>query len=408
MLASVSRPAPSFLRDRRRGPPSHRWQRRPSPLSRYAWLAYVAIVIDASLYPFGGWRDLGLGAFDYLVADWPRHALVFDLVVNAIGYVPLGFLTVLALHPRVRGVVAVALATLWCAVLSANLEAVQTYLPARVASKVDLASNVAGGLVGAIVASRVAHVLLDTGRLRMWRARWFSSDASRGLVLMLVWFGALVYPDVFVFGTGGLLKVFDPDRAADLAALIGFTNDDVASTAERFALAEAAVGGLTLFGTGLLFLGLLRGSVRWSLRLALLTAFVAMTVAVATLAHAFLFGETVPWPLLTRGARAGLAAAAIALAVASPLPFRARWALAFASLLGAIALVNVYPDNPYVNAVGLSWTRGKLMNFYGLASGLNLVWPFLAIAYLLRHRTPSPDGGRRRPPAARPVSTAPL
>ena len=30
---------------------------RPSPLARYLLLAYVLLVIYASLHPFSGWRD---------------------------------------------------------------------------------------------------------------------------------------------------------------------------------------------------------------------------------------------------------------------------------------------------------------------------------------------------------------
>ncbi len=379
-----------------------RWQRRASPLSRYALVVYVLIVIDASLYPFAGWRDLGLAPFDYLDADWPRHALPFDLVVNVIGYAPLGFLAGLALHPRVRGVRAVIAATLLCAAMSLDLEALQTYLPARVASKVDVATNVAAGLLGAILAVRTAHVLLDTGRLRMWRTRWFNGDASRGLVLMLVWFGALIYPDAFVFGTGGLLKVIDPDLAAQLASIAGFTGEaDAVASAHRFELAEATVSALTLLGAGMLFFNLQRDATPWSFRVGLLGIFVVATVGFATLAHAFLFEQAAPWPPLTSGARRGIGIAIVLLVVTSALPRRMRWSLALAALVGALVMVNIYPDNPYVNAVGADWTRGKLMNFYGLASGVNLVWPLAAIGYLVRHAGPPPPRRRARPGAAK-------
>ncbi len=398
-MPSLASPSRSI---RHRGVAAHRWQRRSSPLARYALLAYALIVVDASLFPFAAWRDLGIGPFDYLAADWPRRLLPFDFVVNAIGYAPLGFLLVLALHPAVRGVWSVALATLVAGALSIGLEAVQTYLPARVASKVDVASNLLGAVVGAIVAARFAHALLDTGRLRMWRARWFASDASRGLVLSVVWFGALIYPDAFVFGLGGVFKVLDPAWTAWLASLAGLTNgSDAVATAYRFEVAEATIAALTLTGAGLLFFGLLRASHRWPFRAGLLALFVVATVVVKALAHAFLFDEGAVWPWLTQGAREGVAFAAVALIVASLLPRRMRWALAIASFGGALVLVNLYPDNPYVTAVATSWTRGKLMNFYGLASGLNLVWPYVAIAYLLRHRG---DGSVR--PARRGGATA--
>jgi hypothetical protein len=233
----------------------------------------------------------------------------------------------------------------------------------------------------------------------VWRTRWFANDASRGLVLMLVWFGALIYPDTFIFGTGALLKVIDPEWAEYLASLTGFANgNDAGMTALHFERAESTVAALTLFGVGVLFVNLIRDGMRWLPRIGLLIAFLLMTIGVETLAHAFLFDEIPGWPLLTEGAREGIGIAVIALILATLLPARARWALGLAALLGALALINVYPDNPYVNTVGLSWTRGKLMNFYGLASGVNLVWPYLAIAYLLRHRQSPPNEQRRRTP----------
>ena len=243
----------------------------------------------------------------------------------------------------------------------------------------------------------------------MWRNRWFEADASRGLVLMLVWFGALIYPDAFAFGTGGLLKVVDPEAAVRIASLAGLTNDgDVTASAYRFELAEATVSLLTLFGAGTLFFNLLRGTRRWLLRIGLLGLFMATTVGFATLAHAFLFELAAPWPPLTAGARSGIAIALALLLITSPLPRPIRWSLAVAALAGALALVNVYPDNPYVNTVGLAWTRGKLMNFYGLASGVNLVWPFFAIVYLLRHAGPSTDRRGQRPVASRSASAPSL
>lgn len=360
----------------------------------------MLIVVDASLFPFRGWRDLGLAPYDYLFAGWPPHALPFDLLVNAIGYLPLGFIAGLALHPRLRGVATVVAATALCAVLSIHLEALQTYLPSRVASKVDVLANGVGGLVGAVLAARFAHTLLDTGRLRVWRTRWFASDASRGLVLVVVWFAALVYPDAFVFGTGGLLKAFDPAASDLLAAAAGFADQsDAVATASRFQLAETTVAASTLLGAGLLFLNLMRAGLPWPRRVVLLALFVLATAAIATFAHEFLFDQ-ITWPVLTAGARTGLVLAATGLLVATLLPSRLRWLLALTAIVAALILVNIYPDNPYGNAVGLAWTRGKLLNFYGLASGLNLVWPYLAIVYLLRHRGSATPAARKRETAA--------
>ena len=67
------------------------------PLPRYLALAYAALVIYASLHPFAGWRDLGVPAFAFLDAGWPRYWTAFDLAINVVAYVPLGYLLALAL-----------------------------------------------------------------------------------------------------------------------------------------------------------------------------------------------------------------------------------------------------------------------------------------------------------------------
>lgn len=368
--------------------PLRAWQRRASPLARYGLVAYTLIVLDASLYPFHGWRDLGIAPFDYLWAAWPPRPLPFDAGINVLGYLPLGFLAGLALHPRFRGSLLAIGAVIYCALLSIGIEAMQTYLPARVASKVDVLCNVTGGLIGALFAARFAAPLLDTGRLRMWRAQWFASDASRGLVLLGVWFGALVYPEAFALGTGGLLKAFDPAWSDRIAVVVGFAAQDPDSTAARFRIAEGTVSALALLGAGLLFVNLQRGAARRSTRLLLLVAFIGATIAVKAFSHTFLFADAGRWPLLAPGARWGLLVGSAALLLAWWLPMRVRWALGLAALIGSVALVNIFPDNPYANPVGLAFTRGRLMNFYGLAKGLNLAWPYFVIAYFLRHRGP--------------------
>ena len=363
------------------------WQERASPLARYALLAYVLVAVDASLYPFAGWRDLGLGAYDYLLVDWPTRPLPFDLLVNGVGYLPLGFVAGLAVHPRLRGVASVVLVTLGCALLSIHLEALQTYLPSRVASKVDVVANVCGGAIGALLGARHAHALLDTGRLRVWRTRWFAKDASRGLVLIVVWFASLVYPDAFVLGLGGLLKTFDADLSIRIASSIGLVDqNDPVATAHRFQLAESVVAGTMLFGAGALFLNLLRPGLAWPRRVVALASFAGATAAVVVLARESLLDAAGAWPPGTPGSRNGVADALLGLLVATLLPARMRWMLASVAFVVSLAIVNIYPDNPYGSAVSTAWTRGKLLNFYGLASGLNLVWPYLAMVYLMRHR----------------------
>jgi VanZ family protein len=56
------------------------------------------LISYASLYPFANWRDLGVPPLAFVDAAWPRYWTVFDLAVNILAYLPLGFLLALALR----------------------------------------------------------------------------------------------------------------------------------------------------------------------------------------------------------------------------------------------------------------------------------------------------------------------
>lgn len=161
-------------------PPVHEaLPRQASTLSRQAFALYTALIVYASWFPFSGWRSLGLGPLDYLGDPFPKYWTVFDVVTNVLGYMPFGALAVLAAWPRCRGLLAVVLATLGGTLLSGVMEAVQTYLPTRVASNLDLATNVLGALLGAAIAAPATGALLERGFLRRLRFRWFERDPTR-------------------------------------------------------------------------------------------------------------------------------------------------------------------------------------------------------------------------------------
>lgn len=127
------------------------------------------LVIYASWYPLSGWRDNGMVPWAYLNDAMPRYWTWFDLIVNILGYIPLGVLSVLALYPFLRGFKAVALSTVAGILLAMLMEAVQTYLPSRVPSNLDLLTNSIGVFWVACVVNScacnylniVAYVLCD-------------------------------------------------------------------------------------------------------------------------------------------------------------------------------------------------------------------------------------------------------
>ncbi|RZL04907.1 MAG: VanZ family protein, partial [Rubrivivax sp.] len=176
-----------------------------------AWplaLAYAALIVYASLYPFDEWRDQGIAPWEFITAPLPKYWTGFDVASNVAGYVPLGFLFALAVlrsQPRARAGRAFGVAVALAALLSLLMEAMQSYLPMRVPSNVDLALNIGGAAAGALVAG----VLERLGALDRWsrlRERWFVPQARGALVLLALWPVALLFPAAVPFGLGQVLE----------------------------------------------------------------------------------------------------------------------------------------------------------------------------------------------------------
>ena len=152
---------------------------RDSPLARFLLAVYVLLVVYASLYPLAGWRGPGGSALGFLVAPWPRYVTAFDIGANFFGYVPFGLLCALVLRPRRPPAAAVALAVLGAAALSLALEAAQSFLPARIASNLDVLANVAGAACGAVGSAWLAPALLAGGPLDRLRAAALAPGVDR-------------------------------------------------------------------------------------------------------------------------------------------------------------------------------------------------------------------------------------
>ncbi len=353
----------------------HSFSPGASPIARLSLLIYTVLIIVASLFPFAGWRDMGIPAFAYLSAEWPRRELRFDVVVNILGYLPLGLLASFSMFPRLRPAWAVLPASLYCAGLSCCLEALQTWLPARVPSKVDLLTNSIGGLMGALLAIGLARPLLVRGRLRDFRNQCFEKGGSLGLVLIVLWFGALAYPEPFALGIGGVVKPLLDSLPESWG--IPMLQPLVTS---RFILAEASVCALTLIGAGALMLSLTRPRApkKW-----LVLLFVVLTILAKLLSQGMAYEDEGVFSWITEGATWGLGIGLFILLILSAVPARLCAWVGVVALLVAVSLNNVLPENPYYDINEHVWAYGRLLNFYGLTIGLSYVWPFWALGYLI-------------------------
>ena len=342
---------------------------RPSTLARYLFVAYALLVIYASLHPFSGWRDRGLPPFAFVAAPFSRPISAFDVFANIIGYMPLGFLAVLAAYPRLRRGRAFAFGFALSLLLSFALESLQLYLPTRTSSNVDLLANAAGGAAGALAALAATRILMDSGRLQQMRTRLFlpGGRIDLGLVLLGLWLFAQLNPETILFGAGDLRDVFK-------------TPSGKLYPAEVFLRVEAGVACANGLAAGLLAACLTGHNqpVR-----AVIVTLIAAALAAHSLGFGLLIGTQDALSWVTPGALYGLAGAVALLMIAASLPRSAQLAIMGLALLAATAIVNLAPANPYNSATFSLWQQGRFLNFNGLTRLVSILWPFATMFYLV-------------------------
>jgi VanZ family protein len=354
-----------------------------SASARAGLLVYILLIVYGSWYPFSGWHDIGLPPWTFLFAPLPHYWTLFDVITNIVSYLPFGVLMVFALYPQTRGLGAVLMAFASGMLLSGLMEAGQSFLPSRVSSNLDLITNAAGALIGAVVGVLLCRSFLEQSRLLQLRKDWFTPDAGRGLIVIALWPLAQLYPQGYLFGHGQILPVLSNalsqwlSTPIDLAALL---RHGVPLTVQEYWLAETVITACGLTGASLTMLCVLRKHAPKA-RLVLLLAVLAFTVK--ALATALLFAPDNAFRWLTPGARGGVLIGAMmvsGLAFAPPIVQRR---LAAISLMVSVAVANFIPINPYFSVTLQAWIQGKFLNFNGAAQFLTLAWPLFALWFLL-------------------------
>lgn len=354
-----------------------------SSFARVGLLVYALLIIYASLYPFSGWHDQGIAALAYLKAPLPYYRTVFDMTTNVIAYIPLGMLLVFALYPQVRRVWALLIAIAAGTLLSASMEATQTFLPTRVASNLDLLTNTAGVCIGAVAGVLLSRTFLQQSRLLLLRRHWFSFEAGRGLIVLGLWPLAQIYPQGYLFGHGQLTPILSNWLSGWLSMPIDvgvYLRSEVELSVEQYWLSETIITACGLTGAVLTLLCLLRNRAPKGV-LVLIT--IAAAVTVKALSSALLFSPENAFVWLTPAAKGGVLIGTIMLAGLAFAPSVAQRRVAVLALITSLVAVNAAPANPYFIATMQTWVQGKFLNFNGAAQFLSLLWPFLTLWFLL-------------------------
>ena len=353
-----------------------------SPFSRASLVAYTILIVYASLYPFSGWQFDTLSTYLDQIKQWPHYLIRFDILVNVLGYIPFGALIVFSVYPRIPRWWAMCIAIIAGVTMSWAMESLQFFLPSRVTSLLDLTTNSLGALVGAIAGAILAPSLLTNGKIDEIKQRWFWRESSRELVILALWPLAQIYPQAFLFGHGQVLGPTAQWLESMLEIELGLNQwllQHINLSAEKYLISEAIItacgcAGAVLFGLSLLN----RHAPKFRLSLLLL----AGGFAIKALASALMFGPDDAFLWLTPGAQGGIIIGVLILYGFSFTPVQAQKRLAGLLLLISFVLVNLIPSNPYFLSTMQTMSQGKMLNFYGAAQFLAVMWPLAAMWYL--------------------------
>ena len=154
----------------------------------FVWLLTVAIVYYGSLYPFE-LRPLENPerAIAYLLGTTGQWDRAGDLISNILLYIPCGLFGMLTLRRNFSTAIAILLATLAGALISASVEFMQFYAAHRNPTFGDIYANAIGSAIGAL-----AGILAS----QHFRPTWLEPlvQHPRSSLLLALWLGGRLYP----------------------------------------------------------------------------------------------------------------------------------------------------------------------------------------------------------------------
>jgi VanZ family protein len=323
-----------------------------------------------SLTPFNGWRYVPEPPWSYLAQPWPRYWTGLDVLVNLLAYIPLGVLLCLGFSQRMRrgpwnSFAAFLLACFAGLTLSMVLEALQTYIPSRRPSILDVISNLGGTAAGAFIAGAYAQnrqkpMVADNRPIEIG-----------ALMILVLWLLAQAAPQEIWLALGDVIahsgEIFSSQRI----------------------LAEALCVTSAILACALIVHLALLESSRWlpgyqpSHWFSTLVVLMLVTLGVRAVSIFLLHSPEALWVWLGPGTQAGLVLALLTAYGLSGLKPSQQKTVAVAALLTTVLLTNTLPENQYASQAFSGWSSGPWLNLRGLANFAAIAWPFAALLWLL-------------------------
>lgn len=375
--------------------------------------ASVALIVYATLHPLTGWHWPVAGMFTWVLPK-QSYELPSDLMANLLGYMPLGAVLCIALLRSGRGSLVAALITVATgSALSYGLELAQFALPGRVPSISDWALNSLGTAWG-VLAAITAYALGLVDWWHRWRERWFIPQAGFGLALLWLWPLGLLFPPPLPLGEGQLWPVLrlqlvewtanTPWQAWLLPEgdpLSIFANAGWSGMGEPpLSVDEMAAwwpwqNALTV-ACGLLAPMTVACAVTRShaLRLLLLAGAVMVGVAGTALSTAMNYGPHHAFTWLGLPTQVGLLLGALGGGLLLGRTRTTAAAIGVVVLVALVWLIHQVPPDPYYAQTLLLWEQGRFIRFHGLSRWFGLLWPYVALGWLLSRLFSRPEPHR--------------
>jgi VanZ family protein len=259
--------------------------------------------------------------------------------------------------------------------MSFAMESLQLYVPPRIASVYDLATNTLGALTGGVLATLIARNA--AARLAFYRARTRlflpGHLGDVGLGLLLLWLVAQMNPGIPLFAVA-----FDPDTVAPAVTALAAA-PEAGDRASVFV--QAAGSAFQVLGVGLFAALLLRRRRNVGV---IVLAMIVGALVMKGVAAAVMLKPTAWQTWVKTGALIGITVGALLLRVAIALPRSVQVAVCAIALLSSLGAPVLAPETLAGRApVALfDWHYGQLLNYNGLTRTALLIWPVLTAVWL--------------------------
>jgi VanZ family protein len=321
---------------------------------------WALLIAYASLYPFFPLRMPAMEAVTGFFGG-ARYVIRSDIAFNVVAYLPLGVFACLYFRGIGDGRRAILKAALLGAALSLAMELMQLFVPNRHASAIDLVSNTAGALVGALAFAEPVYSLATRplGELRdghVIPGAW--GDA--GLVLLMLWLLAQLNPALPFFGAG---DVGGGEVRVEVEIL------------------RAAAVSMSICGFGM-FAGALLKSGQGSLRVTMVLLSIAVWLKFAAAPLLLQPHYRAEW--VDEARVAGLLLGILAFVPLRTVSRPGRIYLGVVLTLAGALFSKIFGTySPAEELVRLfRWPHGQVGSFATLTRFLHELWPFAAVVFL--------------------------